>query len=64
MKSDIIDIDVEVVQRTEKAVLVHTGEKESAVWLPLSMIEFWPTAFAGIETVSMAKRLALEKGLI
>lgn len=34
MKSNIIDIDVEVTARTEKAVLVHTGIKEKAVWPP------------------------------
>lgn len=64
MKSDIIDIDVEVVHRTEKAVLVHTGNKEEAVWLPLSMIEIEQGAFPGIETVTLRERLALEKGLI
>jgi len=64
MKSDITDIDVEVVHRTEKAVLVHTGNKDDAVWLPLSMIEIEPSGFAGIETVTLPERLALEKGLI
>ena len=64
MKSNIIDIDVEVSHRTEKAVLVHTGIKEDAVWLPLSQIEIEPSGFAGIETVSLPENLAAEKGLI
>lgn len=65
MKSDIIDIDVEVVHRTDKAVLVHTGDKERAAWLPFSQIEIEPNgAFDGIETVSLPEWLALEKGLI
>tara|TARA_R110000868_G_scaffold118_2_gene1207 strand:- start:3329 stop:3523 length:195 start_codon:yes stop_codon:yes gene_type:complete len=64
MKSDIIDIDVEVSYRTEKAVLVHTGNKDEAVWLPLSMIEIEPSGLAGIETVTLPEWLALEKGLI
>jgi hypothetical protein len=64
VKSDIIDIDVEVVHRTDKAVLVHTGDKESAVWLPLSQIEIGPSGFGGIETVSLPQRLAEEKGLV
>lgn len=64
MKSDITDIDVEVVHRTEKAVLVHTGDKEKAVWLPLSMIEIEPSGIGGIETVTLPERLAQEKGLI
>lgn len=65
MKSDIIDIDVEVLHRTDKAVLVHTGNKEEAVWLPFSQIEIEPNdAFPGIETVSLPEWLAQEKGLI
>ena len=65
MKSDLIDIDVEVTHRTEKAVLVHTGIKEKSVWLPLSQVEVEPNgAFDGIETVTLPEWLALEKGLI
>lgn len=64
MKSDLIDIDVEVSARTEKAVLVHTGRYDQAVWLPLSQIEIAPSGFGGIETVTLPERLALEKGLI
>ena len=65
MKSNLIDIDVEVVARTAKAVLVHTGNKDEAVWLPLSQIEIEPNgAFPGIETVTLPEPLALEKGLI
>lgn len=65
MKSNIIDIDVEVAHRTEKAVLVHTGIKEQAVWLPFSQVEIEPNgAFDGIETVTLPEWLALEKGLI
>ena len=65
MKSNIIDIDVEVTARTEKAVLVHTGIKEQAVWLPLSQVVIESNgAFDGIETVTLPEWLALEKGLI
>jgi len=64
MKSNLIDIDVEVVHRTEKAVLVHTGDKESAVWIPLSQCEMEPAIFGGIETLTLPESLALEKGLI
>lgn len=64
MKSDVIEIDVEVTARTEKAALVHTGNKEEAVWLPLSQIEIVPTGIGGIETVILPEWLALEKGLI
>ncbi|KKL53499.1 hypothetical protein LCGC14_2274800 [marine sediment metagenome] len=64
MKSNIIDIDVEVTHRTDKAALVHTGNKEEAVWLPFSQIEIEPTGIAGIETVSLPEWLAIERGLI
>ena len=64
MKSDIIDVDVEVVHRTEKAVLVHTGIKEKAVWLPLSQVALSQSGFAGIEVLTLPEWLALDKGLI
>lgn len=64
MKSNIIDIDVEVTARTEKAVLVHTGIKEQAAWLPLSQIEIEPSGIGGIETVTLPEWLAVEKGLV
>lgn len=64
MKSNVIDIDVDVTARTEKAVLVHTGNKEEAVWLPMSQIEISQSGFGGIETVTLPEWLALDKGLI
>ena len=63
-KSNIIDLDVAIEAKTGKAVLVHTGIKEQAVWLPLSQIEIEPTGFSGIETITLPEWLALEKGLI
>ena len=64
MKSDLIDIDGAVEARTDKAVLFHTGDKAKAAWLPLSQIEIEETGLAGIFTVTLPERLALEKGLI
>lgn len=64
MKSNIVDIDVEVTARTAKAVLVHTGLKEKAIWLPLSQIEIEETGIGEIFTVTLPEWLALEKGLI
>jgi len=64
MKSNIIDIDVEITARTEKAVLVHTGDKMKSVWLPLSQIEIEPSGVGGVETVTLPEWLALDKGLI
>ena len=64
MKSNIVDIDVEVTARTAKAVLVHTGIKEKAIWLPLSQIEIEETGIGEIFTVTLPEWLGLEKGLI
>jgi len=64
MKSNIIDIDVEVVHKTAMAVLVHTGDKENAVWLPLSQIDVEYSRLGGISNVTLPEWLALEKGLI
>lgn len=64
MKSDVIDIDGAVAARTANAVLFHTGDKDEAVWLPLSQIEIEETGFKGIFTVTLPEWLALEKGLI
>lgn len=65
MKSNIIDIDVEIAHRTEKAVLVHAGERGKAVWLPLSIIEMDPDhTVAGVATVTLPRKSGIEKGLI
>ena len=65
MKSNIIDIEVEIAHRTEKAVLVHTGVRGDAVWLPLSMIEMDPDdTVSGTAIMTLPESLALDKGLI
>ncbi len=53
MKSNLIDIEMEIIARTEKAV-----------WLPLSQIEIADTGSAGIDAITMPEGLAQEKGLI
>ena len=40
MKSNVIDISVELRHETEKAILVSDGG--DPVWLPKSMVEFEP----------------------
>lgn len=64
MRSDVIDIDGAIEARTDKAVLFHTGNKEEAVWLPLSQIEIEETGISGIVTVTLPEWLGEEKGLI
>ncbi len=65
MKSDLIDVQVQIHHKTEKAILVSDdGDREKAKWLPLSQIEVEESAKANIATVTMPEWLAREKGLI
>ncbi len=64
-RSNIIDVTVEIVRETAKAVLVHDGDESRAVWLPLSQIELSKNDHSpGVHTVSLPEWLAQEKGLI
>lgn len=63
-RSDVIDLDVKVHHATELAVLVsETGDKDDAVWLPLSQIEIDTTENGAETTVTIPEWLADEKGL-
>lgn len=64
--SNIVDIDVQVHAETDHAVLVSDdGERDHAVWLPLSQIEIqMEEGGDGTATVSMPEWLATEKGLV
>ena len=64
MKSDVIDIDVQLLHETEKAVLVTDSVPEKGIWLPRSKIEIEETGIGGIHTVTLPEWLALDKGLI
>lgn len=63
-KSDLVDIAVQVHHRTDKAILVSDdGDRDKAVWLPLSQIEIEERA-KGIVEVTLPEWLAMDKGLI
>jgi len=64
MKSDLIDITVQKLHETEKAVLVTDSIPEEGVWFALSQIEIEPAAVGGLYIVTLPEWLALEKGLI
>lgn len=64
MKSNIIDIDVQVLHQTEKSVLVTLDVPDNGVWLPLSQVELSETGIGGIMTVTLPEWLALDKGMI
>ena len=63
MKSDIVDLDLILVHRTTRAILVKEDEGAEGVWLPLSRVEV-DGEVGGIGTVSMRSALAIEKGLV
>lgn len=62
MKSDLVDIEMKIHHRTERAILASgDGERGSAVWLPLAQIEV--ETINGKTVVTMPGWLAEEKGL-
>ena len=64
MKSNLVDIDVQVLHETEKAALVTVDIPDNGVWLPKSQIELSETGIGGIMTMTLPEWLALDKGLI
>lgn len=64
MKSDLIDLEMCLHYQTEKAILVSDdGDRENAVWLPKSLIEFEKNG-DGFVTVTMCEQLAIDKELV
>lgn len=64
MKSDLIDIEMTIHHQTEQAVLASDdGDREKAVWLPMSQIEVYEKTATTAE-ITMPQRFAMEKGLI
>ncbi len=64
MKSNLVDLDVQVLHETEKAAMITLDIPENGVWLPKSQIELNETGVAGIMTVTLPEWLAQDKGLI
>lgn len=63
MKSDLVDIEVQLHHETEKAWLVSdTGNSKDAVWIPKSQAEL--EQFGDGHTITCPEWLAIEKGLI
>lgn len=64
MPSEVVDIAVQIHAKTDRAILVSDdGDKEKAVWLPLSQIEV-EMKQGGTAEITLPEWLALEKGLI
>ena len=66
MAKELIDIAMVKHHQTELAILVSDdGDREKAIWLPLSRIEIEPQPGSkGIVIVTMPVSLATDKGLI
>jgi hypothetical protein len=64
MRSNVIDITVQKLHETDKAVLVTDSIPEKGVWLSKSLIEIEASATGGLYEVTLPEWLAQEKGLI
>jgi hypothetical protein len=60
MKSDLVDVAVELKHETKAAYLVTDGDRD--IWLPKSQVELCD--HDGATIVTMPEWLALEKNLI
>ena len=64
-KSDLIDVSAQLHRETDKAVLISDdGERDNAIWLPKSQIEFTLPDRKGVTTITLPEWLAKDKGLI
>jgi len=67
-RSDLVDLEMIVHAKTAKAVLASDdGEKDNAIWLPLSLVEveFTRDGIATKQaTITMPEWLAKKEGLI
>ena len=64
MKSDLVDLTVELVHETSGAALVGLDENAEEIWLPKSQIEIRrDDPIPGVATITMPEWLAVEKGL-
>jgi hypothetical protein len=62
MKSDLVDITVEIIHSTEKAYLVDDGTVKA--WIPKSVCEVEPAGRPNFWVITIPERTAQEKGLI
>ena len=64
MKSDLLDINVQLLHETAQAWLVTDGAPEEGVWVPKSQCELCETGIGGIMRLTLPEWLAQEKGLL
>lgn len=63
-KSNLVDLDMQILRETEKAVLATLDVPDNAVWLPKSQIEIQDTIIEGIVSIAIPEWLAEDKGLV
>lgn len=64
MKSDLIDLTMQLHHETEKAVLVSDdGVRANAMWLPKNTVEV-EAKEGGVVIVTLPEWLAFAKGLV
>lgn len=64
MKSDLVDLDVQIHATTPRAVLASiNGDIKRAAWLPLSQVDVILKRH-GTATVTMPEWLAVEKEMV
>ena len=61
-KSDLVDLDVIIVHRTERAVLIDDGDQE--VWLALAHVEIELTGVNRNAQITIPEWLEIEKELV
>ena len=64
MRSNVVDITVQKLHETDRAVLVTDSIPEKGVWLSKSLIEIEASATGGLYEVTLPEWLGQEKGLI
>ena len=64
MTTTLVDLTVQILHRTDRAVLVTDSTPDNGVWLPLSQIEVAPADKVGLHVVTLPDWLAQERGLI
>jgi len=64
MKSDLVDLEMQIHHETDGAVLASDdGIRDNAVWLPKSAIEMGPGVDRFV-TITMHEQFAIDKGLL
>ena len=62
MTERVVDVEVQIHVRTDRAILVSLdGDKDNAVWLPLSQVDFEDDGSRIVE-ITMPEWLAIKVG--